>query len=188
MCLETCKNGVIDWIYQFDRNRDHPWIFRATGIKGWLKVTWSKRDLSSPSLPSLITHHVFSLFVKRRPGKMWAIGQLIRTQQISKIVTASCKTMIVGAVHQGGVSSHKVRLSELHGTPQGTQIDLPIRNNGRTVLRMPVIHWTNCAFLPLLSMDHVCDTLSDGCAIRPFLFCACALISAMDNMKIFRSR
>ena len=119
-----------------------------------MQVTWNKWA-SHRALPHLINPPRLSSFVKRRPGKMWAIAQLIRPSADFENCHCFFKTMIVRAVHRGEVSSHEVRLSELHGTPQRHKSTSLLRNNGRSVLRMPVTHWTNCAF-PTCSIYGSC--------------------------------
>ena len=61
-----------------------------------------------------------------------------------KIVTASCKTMVVRDVHREEVSSHIVRLSELHTTPQRHKPASPVTEQQTDRTSWPVIHWTNC--------------------------------------------
>lgn len=126
---------------------------RSGDLRGWLKVTWTKRSHHSqtahrplPFLPSS-THHVSHCLSNVAQAKCGQLRNLfVLLQQISTIVTASCKTTVVRAIHREEVSSHEVRLSELHGTPQRHKSTSLLRNNGRTVLRMPVTHWTNCEF------------------------------------------
>jgi hypothetical protein len=60
-------------------------FFPQRGFKGGVEghvdqaVTPQPNRPPSPSFPSIINPPRLSLFVKRRPGKMWAIAQLIRT-------------------------------------------------------------------------------------------------------------
>lgn len=62
-------------------------------------------------------------------------------------------------VHREEVSSHIVRLSELHTAPQRHKSTSPVKEQERIGNKMPVIDWTNCSpSYPLLFMDRVCDT------------------------------